>query len=182
MPPKLLLHVCCAPCATYPLSQLQKDFEVTAYFYDPNIHPREEYEKRLSEAKKYFSNDRIHPATKLIEAEYDDDRWFALTKGLENEPEKGVRCQICYQMRLEKTAEFASQNSFDYFTAALSVSPHKDAQKINAIGEKMAEKYSVKYFPADWKKRDGFRQSVELSRTANLKRQDYCGCVYSQKR
>jgi predicted adenine nucleotide alpha hydrolase (AANH) superfamily ATPase len=178
----MLLHVCCAPCATYPLEVLEQNFAVTAYFYDPNIHPRAEYEKRLAEARKYFRCRRSSGTapTKLIEAEYDDKRWFELTEGLENEPEKGKRCEVCYEMRLRQTAKYATANGFDYFTAALSVSPHKDASLINQLGTKLAAEFGVNYLPADWKKSGGFDRGVALARAADLARQDYCGCAYSK--
>ncbi len=176
MPKKLLLHVCCAPCATYPLSVLLKDYAVTAYFYDPNIHPRSEYDLRLAEARKYFKN-----RCELVEAEYDDKRWFALTKGLESEPERGKRCRVCYHMRLKQTAKFAVENGFNIFTAVLTVSPHKDARAINLIGGELAAEFGVEYLPTDWKKGGGYDQGVALSKAASLHRQDYCGCVHSKR-
>ncbi|MCK5472134.1 epoxyqueuosine reductase QueH [Candidatus Gracilibacteria bacterium] len=172
--PKLLLHSCCAPCLTHPLEELRKDFEVTIFFYNPNIHPHEEYEMRLAEAKKYCNG-----KCEIIEEEYDSKRWFNLTRGLENEPERGKRCQICYEMRLAKTAEVAVERNFHVFATTLSISPHKNAKWLNEIGEQLAEKFGIKHLTADWKKRDGFKKSLTLSRTANLHRQNYCGCAYS---
>ncbi len=176
MTKKLLLHVCCAPCATYPLSVLLRDYEVTAYFYDPNIHPRSEYDLRLAEARKYFKN-----RVKLIETEYDDTRWFELTQGLEREPERGKRCHVCYKMRLAHTAEYAAHNGFEIFTAVLTVSPHKDARAINVIGAELEAEFGVKYLPTDWKKCNGYQQSITMSKAANLHRQDYCGCIHSKR-
>jgi len=171
---KLLLHSCCAPCLTHPFAELAKDFEVAIFFYNPNIHPREEYEMRLAEAKKYCDK-----KCKILEGEYDSARWFELARGLENEPERGKRCRICYEMRLAKTAEVAVKEGFQAFATTLSISPHKNAEWLNEIGEQLAEKFGVKYLAADWKKRDGFKKSLAISRKFNLKRQNYCGCTYS---
>ena len=172
---KLFLHTCCAPCLTHPLELLEKDYNVTVYFYGPNIHPKTEYEMRLGEAKKYCE-DRC----KIIEGEYEDQHWFELTKGHEKDPERGERCRICYKIRLEKTADFAAENGFDVFTSTLSISPHKNANWVNEIGTELAGKYKIQYLPANWKKCDGFKKSLELSQKFNLKRQDYCGCAYSK--
>jgi len=172
----LLLHSCCAPCLTHPLEELRKNFKVTIFFYNPNIHPHEEYEMRLTEAKKYCNE-----KCEIIEEEYDPKLWFKLTKGLENEPERGKRCQTCYEMRLAKTAEVAVKRGFHVFATTLSISPHKNAEWLNEIGERLAEKFDIKYLAADWKKRDGFRRSVELSKKVGLRRQNYCGCIYSRK-
>jgi hypothetical protein len=172
--PKLLLHVCCAPCATYPLTVLQEFFTVTAYFYDPNIHPKSEYDKRLTEAKKYFAG-----KCELIAGEYDDARWYAATSGHADDPERGERCTICYQMRLRQTAEYAKKHGYDAWTAALTVSPQKDADRVNAIGLALQAATGVQYLPANWKKRGGTLRGVTLARAAGLARQDYCGCAYS---
>ncbi|MFH1375327.1 MAG: epoxyqueuosine reductase QueH [Patescibacteria group bacterium] len=181
MTKKLLLHTCCAPCLTHPLAKLEKDYELTVFFYGPNIHPREEYEIRFKEARKYLARSPIsrNGVIKMIEGEYDPERWFELTKGHERDPERGERCRICYEMRLAKTAETAVKEGFQAFATTLSISPHKDAQLLNEIGEQLAKKFGVRYLPADWKKRDGFKKSLNLSKKFNLHRQNYCGCVYS---
>ncbi len=173
---KLLLHSCCAPCLTHPLAELQKDFEVTIFFYNPNIHPREEYEMRLAEAKKY-----CREKCEIIEGNYDSKRWFKLARGLENEPERGSRCRICYEMRLAKTAEVAVKRNFQTFATTLSISPHKNSAWLNEIGKDLEQKFGVKFLESDWKKRDGFKKSLAFSHAANLNRQNYCGCMYSQQ-
>ncbi len=177
MPPKkLLLHSCCAPCLTHPLAELRKDFDVTLFFYNPNIHPREEYEMRLAEAKKYCAG-----RCEILEEKYDPENWFAKIRGFENEPERGKRCKICYEMRLAKTAELAAKLGFQFFATTLSISPHKNADWLNEIGRKLSSRHGIDFFEANWKKCDGFRKSVELSAAAELKRQNYCGCVYSRQ-
>jgi len=175
--PSLLLHVCCAPCSPYVVKMLKKNYTVTAYFYDPNIHPEEEYTFRLKEMKKFSQEIGLS----LIEAEYDAGRWFETTKGREEDAEKGERCYLCVDFRLEKAARFALENGFEYFTTVLSVSPHKSAKMINSIGRILSKKHFVKFLEADFKKKDGFKKSVEMSKAFGLKRQDYCGCVYSKK-
>lgn len=175
--PSLLLHVCCAPCSPHVVKLLQRNYDVAAYFYDPNIHPEEEYLFRLEEMKK-FSQKISLP---FIEAKYDADRWFHITKGHEMDKEKGERCSLCFDIRLEKTAEFARKNSFEFFATVLSVSPHKDSKTINQIGQGLSKKYEVQFLAADFKKKDGYKQSVTLGKIFDLKRQDYCGCVYSQR-
>ncbi|MBI5043916.1 MAG: epoxyqueuosine reductase QueH [Nitrospirae bacterium] len=174
--PKLLLHICCAPCSTAVIERLKDKFEITGYFYDPNIHPEEEYMRRLGEAKELYNKIGIP----LIEAQYDAEIWFKLTENLKQELEGGKRCKVCYDMRLEKAAEFAKENGFDIFTTVLSISPHKKASVINSIGRGLSEKYGIKFYEADFKKKDGFKRSLELSRKYNLYRQDYCGCIYSK--
>lgn len=177
MPPKpsLLLHVCCAPCSPYVIKLLQKDYDVTAYFYDPNIHPEEEYRFRLEEMKR-FSHEISLP---LVAAEYDVERWFEITRGHENDKERGERCNLCFDLRLDKAAWFAKNNGFELFTTVLTTSPHKDAKIINRIGQSLSEKYGIKFLEGDFKKKDGFKKSVAMSKEHGLKRQDYCGCIYS---
>jgi len=175
--PPLLLHSCCAPCLTHPLAELQKSFEISLFFYNPNIHPRTEYEIRLAEAKRFCEK-----KCEIIEAEYEDEKWFESTKNLKNEPERGQRCKICYELRLRKTAEYAEKNSFPHFTTTLSISPHKNADWLNEIGENLAKEFDLNFFVADWKKQDGFKKSIALSHAAKLRRQNYCGCVYSQRK
>lgn len=173
---KLLLHSCCAPCLSHPLIILQRDFEVALFYYNPNIYPPAEYEKRLKEARKFCSGN-----CQLIVPQYNPMEWETVIRGLEREPERGRRCYECYRLRINKTAEFAAQNGFDYFGTTLSISPHKVASWIDELGKSAEKTYGVKYFAADWKKKNGFLHSLELSKKHNLVRQDYCGCVYSMK-
>ena len=173
----LLLHICCAPCSPYAIDLLRKDYDVTAYFYDPNIHPEEEYRFRLKEMKR-FSHEINLP---FISAEYDVERWFDITKGHEMDQEKGERCSLCFDLRLDKTVRFAKENGFDFFATVLSISPHKDAKMINRVGQILSKKYGIKFLEANFKKREGFKKSVLLSKEYGLKRQDYCGCIYSQR-
>jgi len=175
--PKLLLHACCACCATHAIELLERDHEVTAYFYNPNIHPDREYEARLSDMKRLCGELGVG----LVEGEYDVKRWFDLIRGHEEDEEGGNRCGICFWMRLEGAAEYAEEHDFDLFTTTLTVSPHKSAERINAIGGELAGRYGVEFLPADLKKKDGFKRSVELSKAHGLRRQDYCGCFYSQR-
>jgi predicted adenine nucleotide alpha hydrolase (AANH) superfamily ATPase len=177
MKPKLLLHACCAPCAIYVLQELAKDYEVAIYFYGPNIHPGQEYLARREEMKKY--------ATKVgfdfLEGEYETARWFAKTKGLEQEPERGKRCDICFAMRLRKTASQAKTDGYDAWATVLTLSPHKDAVKINTLGEKLAAEYQISFIGRDWKKQNGFRIACELAKEEDFYRQNYCGCIYSRR-
>jgi predicted adenine nucleotide alpha hydrolase (AANH) superfamily ATPase len=175
--PRLLLHVCCAPCCTYPITALQDEFDVELFFYNPNIQPEEEYKARLDEAGKYTEKIGIG----FHEAPYEVDAWFRATSGLQGEPEGGDRCEICYRMRLGKTAQFAAANGFDYFATTLSISPHKDSDMINMLGGMIADMYALKFYSADFKKNDGFKKSAMMSKEAGLYRQNYCGCKYSKK-
>ncbi|MBC8180796.1 epoxyqueuosine reductase QueH [candidate division KSB1 bacterium] len=174
---KLLLHTCCAPCITVPLERLQSEFEITGFFYNPNIHPEQEYKKRLHEIKRWTQQTGIP----LIVQNYETSRWFELVKGLEDEPEGGKRCDVCFRMRLEQTAALAKQKGFDCFTTTLSISPHKNATAINLVGNEVGKKFGVQFFEANFKKKDGFKQSVELSKNYGFYRQDYCGCIYSRR-
>lgn len=176
--PKILLHSCCAGCTAYVSKLLEKEYAVTSYFFNPNIQPFSEYEKRCAELKKYCQ--KIE--TPFIEADYEMDKWQELIEGFESEPEKGERCLICYAMRLEKTAEFAREHGYDYFATTLSVSPHKLADRINQFGNKITRMYGVKFHEADFKKNDGYKQACAISRAENFYRQNYCGCVYSQRK
>ncbi len=174
---KLLLHMCCAPCVTVPLTRLKTEFEITGFFYNPNIHPENEYKIRLDELRSYLDQLDVE----LIVGEYDTKRWFELVRGLENEPEGGKRCEICFKMRLDRTAKFAKNHNIDFFTTVMSISPHKNAALLNEVGKEFGLKYGVQFFEANFKKKDGFKQSVMLSRQHNMYRQNYCGCVFSQK-
>lgn len=176
--PRLLLHMCCAPCSTHVINLLRESYEVVAFFYNPNIHPRKEHASRFEESVAFTKKVRIP----LHDEAYDPKEWFGRIKGHEDEPEGGERCKKCYELRLEKTAEKASREGFDVFTTTLTISPHKKADIINGIGKKLAQRYGVSFLEADFKKRDGFKKSVELSRWHGLRRQNYCGCIYSKKK
>lgn len=174
--PSLLLHSCCGPCSSYVLEYLTQFFDITLLFYGPNIQPREEYELRLAHQRRVIE----HIPVKIMECEYDGGAFEALAAGYETEPEGGVRCTRCFALRIEETAKRAAEAGFEYYCTTLSVSPHKDARRINAIGEAMGEKYGVKWLPSDFKKRGGYQRSIALSRDWGLYRQDYCGCLYSK--
>lgn len=180
-PPTLLLHGCCAPCSSYVLEYLSQHFLITLYFYNPNITLQEEYTRRLEEVRRLVSVLPVkHPVT-LLEGEYDPALFAALAQGKESEREGGTRCADCYDLRLAQTARLAAQGGFDYFTTTLSISPYKNAYKLNEIGERLAGTYGVRHLPSDFKKRGGYKRSVELSAEYGLYRQDYCGCVYSMR-
>ncbi len=174
---KLLLHSCCAPCSIYVLQQLMSDWDLTVYFYDPNIHPKQEYNIRRDEMKAYSDKLKIN----FIEGPYDTVNWLEKTKGLEQEPERGKRCDVCFDIRLGETARFAKAENFDAFATVLSISPHKDAQKISSIGQKLSQAFGVDFLDRDWKKNDGFKISCALSKQENFYRQNYCGCMYSKR-
>ncbi|MCK5416708.1 epoxyqueuosine reductase QueH [Candidatus Parcubacteria bacterium] len=175
--PKLLLHICCISCGAYVSQVLNKDFELTLFFYNPSIYPKSEYEKRLKTVNEIAKKENLN----IIFGEYDHEKWLDKIKGLENEPERGARCKICYIDRLQKSAEYASNNGFDYFTTTLTISPHKDAKLILEFGNELSKQYNVKFLEEDFKKKDGFKKSVKLSYELNLYRQDYCGCEFSKK-
>jgi epoxyqueuosine reductase len=173
----LLLHICCATCAAYVLESLHDKYYVTAYYYNPNIYPDTEYDIRFSEAKKYCHKHNIP----FIEEKPNREDWFALTAGHEQDQEKGDRCTICYRMRLEKTAEYAKLHSFNVWGTDLSISPHKDAKRLNSIGKELEKMYGVTFLEADFKKWDGFKKAMAISRKESFYRQDYCGCKYSMR-
>ena len=177
----LLLHACCAPCSTACLERLANFFKVTIFYYNPNITDESEYRKRIEEIKKLLT--LINPKYKveLIEGDYDPNKFFDMAKGLENEPERGKRCYKCYEMRLVETAKIASKLGFNNFCTTLTLSPHKNANWINEIGEKLNKEYDSNYLYSDFKKKEGYKRSIELSKEYNLYRQDYCGCIYSKK-
>ncbi|MFH1779125.1 MAG: epoxyqueuosine reductase QueH [Candidatus Omnitrophota bacterium] len=174
---KLLLHVCCAPCCTYPIKALQTEYEVELFFYNPNIHPEEEYNTRLEEAREYANKIGV----KFHELSYDSNIWFNSMKGLEDEPEGGARCEVCYRIRLGKTAQFAIANKVEHFATTLSTSPHKRAETINRVGQTIAEMHSLDFYEADFKKNDGFKIATKMADEAGLYRQTYCGCIYSKR-
>lgn len=173
--PKFLLHSCCAPCSPYALKTLSETYNVTVYFYDPNIHPYEEYRRRFDELKRYVDKLGIP----IVEGEYDVRRWFDECREYRFEPERGARCEVCFRLRLDETAKFASEHGFPYFGVMMTVSPQKDAGVLNRVGTEAGEKYDVLYYPSNFKKNDGWKKSVEISREEGFYRQDYCGCVYS---
>ena len=173
--PRLLLHSCCAPCSTAVLEVLTKDFDVTLFYYNPNISPESEFIKRAEEQKKYAENLGVN----VVIPEYNENDFFDAVFGLEDEPEGGARCRVCFKLRLDLTAGYAKQNGFDFFTTTLSVSPHKNAEILNSICEEVSEKYGVANLYSDFKKKNGYRRSCELSEIHGLYRQNYCGCVFS---
>ena len=177
----LLLHACCAPCSTACLERVANFFKVTIFYYNPNITDENEYRKRIEEIKKLLT--LINPKYKveLLEGDYDPNKFFEMAKGLENEPERGKRCYKCYGMRLEETARIASKLGFNNFCTTLTLSPHKNANWINEIGEKLNTQYESNYLYSDFKKKEGYKRSIELSKEYNLYRQDYCGCIYSKR-
>ncbi len=179
--PKLLLHSCCAPCSSYTLEYLSQYFDITVFYFNPNISPKSEFDKRLAEQKRLIEQLPSKNSIKLVAGNYDYNEFLTVAKGYEDAPEGGERCFRCYRMRLEKTAALAKEKGFDYFCTTLSISPLKNSQKINEIGILTAERYGVKWLPSDFKKREGYKRSIELSRQYNLYRQNFCGCVYSKK-
>ena len=178
--PSLLLHSCCAPCSSYVLEYLSEYFDITIFYYNPNISPEEEFYKRVSEQKRLINEMPLKRKVKFIEGIYDCEKFYSIAKGLENLKEGGERCFKCYRLRLEETAKTAQKDGFDYFTTTLSISPHKNAQVLNQIGLELEESYSVKYLCSDFKKKNGYKRSCELSEIYGLYRQNYCGCIYSK--
>ena len=180
--PRLLLHVCCAPCSSYCLEYLSQYFEITVYYYNPNISIKEEYEHRLNEEKRLVSQMPFKNPVTVIEGAYEPREFFDTVKGLENEPEGGKRCEKCFELRLSSAAKLAADRGFDYFTTTLTISPLKNAELLNTIGAYEAERYGVSWLYSDFKKREGYKRSIELSREYDLYRQNYCGCVFSSRR
>jgi predicted adenine nucleotide alpha hydrolase (AANH) superfamily ATPase len=175
--PKLLLHVCCAICGSSVLEKLLPYFDVTILYYNPNIYPETEYQKRLNTLKELIQKENLNIS--ILEIGYNNKDFEKISKGLEKEKEGGIRCTNCFLLRLEKTAQIAAEKNFDYFTTTLSVSPYKDSQKLNKIGSLLEKKYQIKYLYSDFKKKEGFKRSNEISKQYNLYRQNYCGCKYS---
>lgn len=178
----LLLHACCAPCSSAVLERLGNYFHITIFFYNPNITEEIEYNKRLDEIKKFIKKFKIKYPINIIEGNYEPKKFFDIAKDLENEKERGKRCYKCYNLRLEETAKIASNLNFDYFTTTLSLSPHKNSTWINEIGENLDKLYQANYLYSDFKKKNGYKRSIELSKEYNLYRQDYCGCIYSKRK
>ena len=177
--PRLLLHSCCAPCSSYVLEYLSDYFSITVFYYNPNIYPPEEFGKRVEAQKKLIRALPLQNSGSVLEGPYEPERFYEMAKGLERVPEGGERCFRCYRLRLEETAQMARAGNFDYFTTTLSISPLKNAEKLNEIGAYLAEEYKVPYLFSDFKKRNGYKRSTELSAEYGLYRQDYCGCVFS---
>lgn len=179
--PRLFLHSCCAPCSSYVLEYLSKYFSITVFYYNPNISPREEYEKRVEEVCCLINKMQFDHPVKFVEGRYEPEKFYEMAKGLEDVPEGHERCFKCYRLRLEEAARLAREGGFDYFTTTLSISPLKNAGKINEIGEELARIYQVPHLPSDFKKKNGYKRSVELSHEYGLYRQNYCGCVFSKR-
>ena len=179
--PKLLLHSCCGPCSTYCIQTLSEYFSVTVYYFNPNIYPPEEYACRAAEQKRFIEQFPVKHPVSFVEGPFDPKEFYDYIRGYEKEPEGGERCFLCYRLRLEKTAEYAKQNQFDYFTTTLSISPLKNAAKLNEIGGELAVKYDILYLFSDFKKKEGYKKSTEISREYGMYRQYYCGCVFSKE-
>lgn len=179
--PTLLLHSCCAPCSSYVLELLSSYFVVTIYYYNPNIYPKEEFQKRLDEEKRFIQIASFSSPIRIIEGTYDSNLFEQTIQPYQHLKEGSARCFSCYLLRMEQTAQVAAMRHFDYFTTTLSISPYKNSEVINKIGKQLEEKYGVSYLFADFKKKDGYKRSIELSSSYDLYRQEYCGCIYSKK-
>lgn len=176
----LLLHACCAPCSSAVLERLGSFFKITIIYYNPNITEEKEYLHRLTELKTFIKKIPTKYPINIIDARYNPKEFFAISKGLEKEKERGKRCFKCYKLRLEETAKVAKENNFDFFTTTLTLSPYKKTDWLNEIGKDLSEKYQTSYLYSDFKKKNGYKRSIELSKEYNLYRQDYCGCIYSK--
>ena len=180
---RLLLHSCCAPCSSYVLEYLTEYFDITVYYYNPNITSCDEYKKRIDEERRLIGLLPVRRPVKFIAGEYVPERFYELARGREELAEGGARCFDCYRLRLDRTARYMAEHlgMYDYFATTLTLSPHKNAEKLNEIGFEVAAKHGVEYLPSDFKKREGYKRSIELSRIYGLYRQDYCGCEYSRR-
>lgn len=176
--PRLLLQVCCAPCSSYVLEYISSYFDITLLFYNPNISPEAEFNVRLAELDKFIKLMKYD--IKIITPPYDSNEFFSAVRGMEHLPEGGERCKVCYELRLRKTAEIAKENGFDYFTTTLSISPYKNSTWLNEIGLMLEAEHGIPYLCSDFKKKNGYKRSIELSKEYGLYRQDYCGCIYSK--
>lgn len=179
--PQLLLHSCCAPCSSWCLKVLSEHFAVTVFYYNPNIYPEEEYFMRVKEQERFLSEFPTKHPVSFLEGSYDTERFYELARGLEDVPEGGERCFRCYELRLRESARTAKEKGFDFFTTTLSISPLKNAGKLNEIGAELEREYGVRYLFSDFKKKDGYKKSAEISREYHMYRQYYCGCVYSKR-
>ena len=177
MKAKLLLHSCCGPCVINVIRQLSENYQVAVYYFNPNIHPRREYLRRRNEVARHLAK----IGREFIEGPYDTSQWFGLTKGLANEPERGKRCDVCFEFRLTETIKYAKENDFPFWATSLSISPHKNYQSISQIGQRLAKEYGLEFVDHDWKKKDGYKQACQLAKEENFYRQNYCGCVYSKR-
>ncbi len=180
-PPRLLLHSCCAPCSTYCIEALSEFFEITVFYYNPNIYPEEEYRKRAAEQKHFIEIFPTRHPVHFLEGDYETGRFYAQSKGLEDEPERGRRCRACFELRLSEAAKAAARIGADFFTTTLTISPLKDAALLNTIGKEAGESCGVPFLPSDFKKKNGYLRSCEISREYGMYRQDYCGCIFSAK-
>lgn len=178
---KLLLHVCCAPCSSHVLELLEQQYKITAFFYNPNITEKEEYEKRVAELRRFTKEAPFAQEVTVQEGSYEPELFFEMARGLEEEPERGKRCYKCYELRMREAAAYAKTHGFDLFTTTLSISPHKNAAWINEIGGRLAEEFEIGYLYSDFKKKNGYARSIELSKEYGLYRQNYCGCVFSRR-
>lgn len=179
--PTLLMHSCCAPCSSYCLSYLAEYFSITVLYYNPNISPKEEYDKRVQEQIRLIGELSLKNKVRFVEGNYEPERFYQMAEGMERLPEGGERCFACYRLRQREAARYAKEHGFDYFTTTLSVSPHKNAQKLNEIGLSLAEEFQIPYLVSDFKKRGGYQKSIEYSRAYYLYRQNYCGCEFSKR-
>ncbi len=179
--PALLLHSCCAPCSSYVLEYLSEYFRITVFYYNPNIYPESEYAKRIAEQRKLIHDMKFRYPVSFLVGEYDKEKFYEMAAGMEDLKEGGARCLKCYELRLSEAARQAAAGGFDYFTTTLSISPMKNAQKLNETGLRVGEEYGVKYLISDFKKKNGYKRSVELSQEYGLYRQDYCGCEFSMR-
>lgn len=177
--PRLLLHACCAPCSSATLERLARHFDLTILYYNPNIYPPEEYHRREAELERFVEQAGYHYP--VVELPYNPQEFYDAVKGLEQEPEKGERCTVCYRLRLEQTARYAAEHGFDWFCTTLSISPMKDPVRINTLGTELGARYGVWFLPSEFRKKDGYKRSLALSAEYGLYRQDYCGCVFSKQ-
>lgn len=177
----LLLHACCAPCSSAVIETLSNIFKITILYYNPNITDEVEYKKRLNEIHEFIKKFKTKYEITILDGRYNPNEFFDIAKGLENEKERGKRCYKCYSLRLEETAKIAKEKGFDYFTTTLSLSPYKNSNWINEIGKNLNDKYNINFLYSDFKKKNGYKRSIELSKEYNLYRQDYCGCIYSKR-
>ena len=179
--PALLLHSCCGPCSSYPIEYLSNYFYITIFYYNPNISPKEEYVRRVEEQKRLIQEMNTRYPVEFMEGTYEPEKFYEMAKGMEGLKEGGERCFSCYRLRLEEAAIIAKEHNFDYFTTTLSISPMKNAMKLNEIGDELSGIYKVAYLNSDFKKKEGYKRSIELSKEYDLYRQDFCGCVYSRR-
>ncbi len=179
--PTLLLHSCCAPCSSYVLEYLSQYFQITVLYYNPNIYPPEEYEHRVKEQQRFIQEFPMKYKAAFLEGTYDTERFYQMAEGMEDLPEGGERCTSCYELRLREAAEYARRLDMDYFTTTLSISPRKDARRLNEIGARLAEEYGIAYLFSDFKKKNGYLRSIQISKEYGMYRQNYCGCIFSMR-